>query len=153
MPSNQTRRENYQFYRSIGYSAKQASAMRNRSPARVSTEYRAAINEQRGAREFDGKTIPDKLPDIHRPNMSNDDIDVFDYIDNYRNIGFPEKYFDEIRENTDPIGFEVYNDRFAGLKANIEAQGKDWNEVLDDLDYLNDFGDFMDALGDMYKED
>ena len=157
MPSNATRREAYRFYRSLGYSSKEAANMRNKSPSTLSDAYRNEIRRQRAPRgDFDGKTIPEKPIKPYRPELDADNPEF--YRVQYERIGVPDRFYDQLFEETsDVIGLEVYASRFEGLASFFDAQAENsdyggWLDILEMLEGIDDLGDFLDALGELYDE-
>jgi hypothetical protein len=158
MPSNAQRREAYQFYRSLGYSSKEAANLRNKSPTTLSDQYRTAARDARKARDdFDGETAPPPKKDIYRPDLDVDNPDFYAQI--YDRVGVPDRFTDQIFDNPDVdlIDLEVYADRFSGLASFFNAQAEtsdygSWEDILEMLEGIDDLGDFLDALGELYDQ-
>ncbi len=148
MASNKTRKEAYRFYRSLGYTSKQASNLRNKSKSTLSNEYRAAARRTpRG--DFDGETVPPARLDPYRPELSADGEHTRDKLDL---AGMPGRFDDQLYDNqaVDLIDLEVFNDRITGLRL---AMGEDaWQEKQAELKDVDDLGDYLDALGEVYDE-
>lgn len=159
MPSNATRKEAYHFYRSLGYSSKEASNLRNKSPKTLSNLYRSEVRQQRRATDdWDGETPPAKTEKPYRPDLDVDNPDY--YRDEYETIGLPSRFFDQIFDNPDIdlIDLEVYSDRFEGLKSYFDGQADKsdfggWDDILEMLGDIDDLGDFLDALGELYDDE
>jgi hypothetical protein len=155
--SNKSRREAYQFYRSIGYSVAEASKMRNRSPARLAKEYRRAAREYNRPKQEDFKPGI-KLEPRRRPNRPDLDFTQTraDQIgDHLANLGLRSGFIDQvITDDNDLIDLEVYNDRFTAFNEFFKSNEKtpDFQHILDMLYDIEDLGELLDILGEMYSE-
>jgi len=155
---NKTRREAYQFYRSIGYSVAQASKMRNRSPARLATEYRAAAREYNRPKREDfepGKKLPERKAPA-RPDLEFSDDRATEIFDNLSSLGLDGGIIDQVLdpEQYDLIDIEVFNDRFTAFKGFFDnnEQTQNFKDILDELYDISDLGELLDVLGEMYSE-
>jgi len=159
MASNISRREAYQFYRSIGYSAAEARNMRNRGVDTLISDYRGAMNDYNEKRkenyekDFDA---PYEKPDRpYRPEIPPSETYQESRIETFENLNIPTWAQDAIENETADNAFalDLYTERLGALQDHLTAKGHDWDALMDQMDDYDDLGDFMDILGELYGEE
>lgn len=155
---NKQRRENYQFYRSIGYSSKQAANLRNKTPKSMIREYRSARSDYNEARYkyYRKETKKPDVPKPHRPEIEVIQSELDEYrFKFYTDYNIPGHIIDQMTADNSFFDLEIYSDRLAGLERHFNENHPEytWEDLMDMLSEIEDLGDWFDIIGEFYDEE
>ena len=141
----------------MGYSAKEAANMRNRSTARLIEDYREAMSDYHEKRKEQYERPPgekiERVPRPYRPEIPIEESTTPAYESMFRDYGISEGHLDQIMADGDAFQMDIYERRFAGLQEFFNNNSPyTWDELMDMLGEITDLGDFLDAIGELYDE-
>jgi hypothetical protein len=151
------RKEAYRMYRSLGFSPSEARNMRNRSNPRLLKDYRKAMEtyqtERKENYQRDFSEPPKKIKKPYRPQLPADKKTKQQFLKNISKSKIPKHIVKQISEDSDYLDLDIYERRFKGLEDFFtDNDFKSWDETIDDLENIQDLGDYMDAMGEFYDE-
>ena len=154
--NNHLRKQAYHFYRSLGYSSKEATNLRNKGAKRLAKEYGKAFKKFTDKRvkyyRGDRKTRPKNRP--YRPVIKVTRNEKTSYQGSFEfEYGIPEHISHDMTSEGDFLQLENYRERIEGLKEHLTNRGRSWGELMAELDHHHDLGDWLDALGELYDDD
>jgi hypothetical protein len=151
MDRNALRKEAYRYYRSIGYTVKEATNARNKSVDRLVREFKSAMvdyNEKRIEGYKSGERIPLLKP--YRPTLQTTEKTINNYCDRLVGFGVSGDVVAEMVSKADPIAMDIYERRLSGLELWAQNKGVNFKTWLETIQHFDNLSDFWDAIGDWY---
>lgn len=145
---NINRKEAYQFYISLGFSATQARKMRSRGFKKIIADYRRA--RIKANKDFETGKI-DKWKKIHRPRVIGTKKSVTTFAEKMKLQNISPKII-RLMENDTAINQDIYLKRIKKLKKFFTDKKQNWKEMIKQLDTMTDLGDMLDFLGERYED-